>query len=416
MNKNKYAPLVMLAMVLMVLIGGGGFADTSTQASSLPSRAAALPVESKLPSTESPSEEVAPPTEVLEVEEAPVAKASPWADVDNVCESFTAVQGEPRYSKKKGRKTTPIHFKRNRYAYPVSDQKRTKDLIRLVAREMGVAEPDFFVAMAAHESSFHPEAIHILNEDLSANNKSWERHNYTAAREAELLNRLEHTDAKKSSFWKIKSALSSLRTYRGNPFWDARIEYDFVIPSRTLADGKKTAAQTVKMTKSAWALGYGLYGHNAVLYTKTWSTEAPPWILCSHQGIVDTIVEVWVARSVVRECEELSSTDPAKYGKEGGTYLGALRRLGTGRCSDKPLKRQWQLLLAEYGDEKNATTRGGGVPWQRKADFGKKWPASSNRDEILAHMLRRAEEEGLLRPTPLQRKKDGSEPVIVARK
>jgi hypothetical protein len=422
MHKNKYAPLAMFTMALMVLLGGGSFAETSTQAHMLPSHVAppvdtlseAAPEKVDLEETGAPHEE--PPVDPLEEERVEPLSKNPWASFPNVCESFTAHQGEVVFNKRKGRKTASVQYKRNRYAYPVSDQKRTKELIRLVAREMGVAEPDFFVAMAAHESSFHPEAVHILNEDLSANKKSWEKHNYTPAREAKLLHKLKEASTQNGAFWKVRSALNSLRTYKGNPFWDARIEYDFVIPGRVLADGSKTPEQTIKATKSAWALGYGLYGHNAVLYTKTWSPEAPPWILCSHQGILDTIIEVWVARSAMRECEELSATDPAKYGAEGGTYLGSLRRLGTGHCSDRPLRKQWQVLLAEYGDSKNLTARGGGVPWSRKADFGKKWPVSSDREEILAHMLRRAEEEGLLRPAPLQRKKDGSEPVVIARK
>lgn len=416
MVSKHIPPFAMLVMaVILVLSGGGGYAESSTKVSTL-SSISSVSGDLEKNELEPPQEKIADPEVEIEEETPEIVESDPWADLPNVCETFSAHQGVPKHNKRKGRRVAQINYRRNRYAYTISDQKRTKEIIRLVAREMGVAEPDFFVAMAAHESSFHPEAIHILNEDLAANKKSWERHNYTAAREASLRAKLSQSSARGDGFWKTKSTLSTLLTYKDNPHWNTRIEYDLVVPGRTLRDGTTTPSTTVRGTKSVWSLGYGLYGHNAVLYTKTWSPSAPPWVLCAHQGIIDTIVEVWVARAAARECEQLSSSNPAKYGHDGDSYLGTLRRLATGRCSAKPLKRQWQHLLAEYGDPRGRSVRGGSVPWGRSADFGKKWPSTSDRGVVLAHMLRRAEEEGLLRPAPLRRKKSGSEPVIVARR
>lgn len=411
-RKTERIPFAVIGILLFTLLGGTMLGGPESAASS------------PLSTTNSPApadepEVVALPevTPEEKLPSLPVAapapeNADPWKNIPNVCETFTAKQGKPTYNKKLGKRVAPINYQRNRYKYTISDQERTRDIIRLVAREMGVPEPDLFVAMALHESSAHPEAVHILNGDLSANRKAWDRHDYTAAKETALKARMR---SNKGDFWKARAALNTLMVYKDNPHWRSRIQFDLVIPDQTLAGGKTVKGKTLKDSRGVWQFGYGLYGHNAVLYTSTWDSSAPPWILCSHQGIVATIVQVWVARSAAYECNYLTKHEPKKYGTEGATYLGVLRRLATGRCSDRPLREDWQRLLKAYGDGPNPSARGGSVPWKAQAQFGKKWDEkTTDRKEILEHMLHRAEEEGLLRPQPLERKKENSEPDIVA--
>lgn len=413
-RKNHRLPLTVLSMLLIALVGGAMLAGPESAASSpLPSTDSSSEFSAELPETDLPEvtpEEKLPSTPTPK----PVAAQAkdPWKDFPNVCETFTAHQGEPKYNKRLGKRVAPINYQRNRYKYTISDQKRTKEIIRLVAREMGVPEPDLFVVMALHESSAHPEAIHILNGDLNANRKAWDRHDYTPAKEAALKLRMK---TQKKDFWKARAALNTLQVYKDNPYWRTRIQFDMVIPDQKIAGGKIVKGKTVKDSRGVWQFGYGLYGHNAVLYMNTWDPQAPPWALCAHQGILATIVQVWTARSAANECDYLSRTDPKKYGKEGATYTGVLRRLATGRCSDRPLRKDWQGLMETYGDGPNPAARGGSVPWKSKAQFGNKWDEkSTDRQKILEHMLRRAEEEGLLRPQPLERKKENSDPIIIA--
>lgn len=411
-RKTNRIPFAVIGLLLFTMLGGAMLAGPESAASSpLPFTSSSARVDE----LEVPALPEVSPEEKLP--ELPVAGANaetgdPWKDFPNVCETFTAHQGRPKYNKKLGKRVAPINYQRNRYKYTLSDQKRTRDVIRLVAREMGVTEPDLFVAMALHESSAHPEAVHILNGDLNANRKAWDRHDYTPAKEAALKSRMQ---THKGDFWKARGALNTLMVYKDNPHWRTRIQFDLVIPDQPLPGGKIAKGKTLKDSRGVWQFGYGLYGHNAVLFTSTWDRNAPPWVLCSHQGVIATIVEVWAARSAANECAYLTAHEPKKYGTEGATYLGVLRRLATGRCSDRPLRSGWQTLLKAFGEGSNPMARGGAVPWKSKASFGSKWDEkTTDRQEILAHMLRRIEEEGLLRPQPLERKKESSEPVLVA--
>lgn len=337
--------------------------------------------------------------EPVPVEEELPEISSTWKDIANTCETFTAFRGSPK--RKDGKLVATTTYRRNRYQYTVSDRERTREIIRLVAKEMGVEDPDIFVTMATHESSLQPETVHILNGDLRANRQTWARHDYTPEKETALRKRM----AEGKDYWKAKAALGYLETYKANPHWGAKVSYDLVIPPQKLRDGTMSAAQTVKEHKSVWQYGYGLYGHNAVYYTKAWSREAAPWILCAHQGIISTIVEVWVARDAAVECAYLSRTNPEKFGTEGATHLGVLRRLATGKCGKKKLNASWQKLIDQEED----------VAWSAKANFGSKWSQNTtDRQHILEHMLKRAEEEGLLRQQPLERKE--KKPAIVAKR
>jgi len=347
-----------------------------------------------------------------------------WSSYPNVCESFNMIQSTHRVKDSKGRWHYPINYRRNRYVRTEEDKARTRKLIELVAKEMGVKHPKFFAAFALHESTWNPEAIHILNPDREANQRAWKRHSYSRNKELQLEAALRRTNAQQKEYWSIKADLADVRLYKGNPHWNDHVAYSYVIPAHTGRDGKEVPKQSTDESRNVWSFGYGLYGMYAVGYVKIWDKQAPPWILCADEGIVATIIQVWAARNNTKECDSLTSKNPEKWGHDGGTYHGVLRRLARGKCSDDPLGPKWRQLMRTFSS----------VPWDSHADFGNKWPEyemerrggkwrykrdaegnkiPSSREAVLQHMLKRAEEEGLLRPAPLELKRPGTEPRVI---
>lgn len=354
-------------------------------------------------------------------------EVNPWHNYANVCETFTVIQSPRAVKRKRGGYSYPLRYKRNRYRRPRSDNDRTKAIVELVAKEMGVKHPKFFVGHATHESSLNPEAIHILNPDLEANSRAWARHSYNRTKELTLESRLAKADARTKEYWSLKAKLADVRLYKGNPHWEDRLAYDFVVPQHKVSSGTVLPEERLAESRNVWAFGYGLYGMYAVGYVKNWDREAPPWILCSHQGVVATIIQVWAARKAQAECDNLTDKNPEKWGHDGGNYRGTLRRLARGKCSDGKLGPKWQGIMRTY--EKN-----GWVSWEKSGDFGTKWPEwkmkkkrgkwvyekdeegnriPADREEVLSYMLQKVEEAGLLRPEPLTRKVPGSEPQIL---
>ena len=297
----------------------------------------------------------------------------------------------------------------------------------MVVEEMGGDEDaQRLVSMIAmHESSWNPEAIHILNPDLDANHKAWKRHTYLHSVEAGLEERLAKASAKRKEFWSIKARLHDIRLYEGNPHWNDELEFTYRIPEREFR-GETLPASEWQDQRSVWAFGYGLYGMNAVLFTHLWDKEAPPWILCADEGIQATVAAVWALRRNQIECTDLSRQNSEKWGIEGGSARGIVRRFARGQCSDKRLGPAWRKLMTKLDD----------VDWDGSPDFGdkftrhemykrnKKWrfrkdengkKIRADREPILAHMRAKAEKKGLLRPAPLERKNGASEPVVVSR-
>jgi len=360
-------------------------------------------------------------------------KTNPWHDYTNVCETFTVVEGTKKVRNKDGQMVWPSRHRRNRYNRKKSDTRRTQALVKMVVKEMGGdADAQRIVAMIAmHESSFNPEAIHILNPDREANQKAWQRHNYSPYLEQSIESKMESASAKTNdeNYYGLKSRLSDIRLYKGNPHWNDQLEYSYKIPEREHR-GEKFPASEWTENRSVWAFGYGLYGMNAVLFTHLWDHEAPPWILCGDEGIEATISAVWALRRIQTECDGLSKQNAAKWGSEGGSARGVVRRFARGQCSDKRLGKAWEKLMEEIGEGDN------GVDWDAHVDFGTKftrydrhmrggkwrWTRDENkkrvpadRTMILAHMREKAEANGLLREAPLTRKDPDSEPVIVKR-
>jgi len=369
--------------------------------------------------------------------------APAWSQYPNTCETFTVIEGDTRFKNRKGQRVYPVRHKRNRYERTGRDQRRTRKLIRLVAKEMGADEDaQYLVDMIAHhESSWNPYAIHILNEDLNANFEAWERHAYDAGREQKLLARMEEVGARASEYWQIKAELADLRLYKGNTFWDKKLAYQHVIPERTLHK-ETTPAQEFTEHRSVWAYGYGLYGMNAVLYTHWFDREAPPWMLCADEGIVATVTLIWALREQQEDCRYLSKDNPGKWGESGGSARGVIRRFARGQCNDRRLGPAWRRIMKDYDRY---------VAWEKEPDFGenftrfethrrggelkfryemevdpetgkkhtkrdergRKIKIPADREAILAHMHEKAARAGLLRERPLERDDPSSDDKVV---
>ena len=258
------------------------------------------------------------------------------------------------------------------------------------------------------------------------------------------------TSKQDASYYGMKRKLSHMRLYKGNPFWGAKLGYDYVIPEETFSGGETKPEEREKQWRNVWGYGYGLYGMNGILFTHIWDKEAPPWILCGEEGIVSTVIAVWSLRKAQRECDNLSAKDPEKYGTEGGTYETVIYRFARGKCptlKSKRLGKAWRKLMAEYSPhQKNGKQVG--IDFTARAVLGEKWPrwqthmrggirrttylkdekgelvrnglgskirVATPRDEIVAHMREKAQKRGLLRPTPLVRKDPESKPEIALR-
>jgi len=432
-QRYKTIPILFLLMTVMVITGAvliPGTSETSQDRLTSP-----LTTQVEEVAADTTATAAANVANVVPRKTKATVATNPWHNYPNACETFTVIQSPKLVRRKDGRQSYPIRYRRNRYHRPRSELKRTQEVIELVAKEMGVKDIKLFTGHASHEASYNPEAIHILNPDLDANSRAWSRHSYNRSTELALEAQLAKADAQKKEFWALKGKLADVRLYKGNPHWRDRIQYDYVVPETKGREGQTIPSERMPESRNVWQFGYGLYGMYAVGYVKNWDREAPPWILCSHQGVVATIIQVWSARKVQAECASLTASNPEKYGTDGGSNLGVLRRLARGKCSSGKLGPKWQALMAQY-------EKAGWINWDAEGHYGDKWPQwkmkkrrgkwvyvkdaegkkiPTDREAVLAHMLKRLDEEGLLRPEPLVRKpergtkeKVGREPIILS--
>jgi hypothetical protein len=449
-QKRTTVPVLMLGIFFLFTAGMVLAEDPSDEPSEtiadLDTSEVRQETEGQVPETPESSEEdeQSPVDEGTQSESEAPAAPSKWAAYPNVCETFTVIEGSERVRNRDGKLVYPVRYKRNRYDRKRSDQRRTRELIRLVAREMGADEAGQYLVdmIAHHESSWNPEALHILNRDREANLAAWERHSYDRGREIQLEKKLEEADARTREYWRIRAQLADLRLYKGNSFWDARLKYERKIPERTL-HGETTEAMEVEEERSVWAYGYGLYGMNSVLFVHVWDREAPPWILCGDEGIVATVTAIWALREHQEECGYLTDKDEEKHGTDGGNARGVIRRFARGHCGDGRLGPVWRRLMKEYGDhvdwdsvpdlghkftryemyrrngkwvyryEKEIDPETGKERYKRN-ERGQKIKVPADREAILAHMREKAAKAGLLREEPLERKQPDTEPVVVA--
>ena len=420
-GKLKALP-ALVVMVVVLTIAGGALAVTPN----VEERASPGVAESFFMETAKQTPADASSDAVIFLDASTEPPTNPWHNYPNACETFTVLEGSKLVKTKKG-KRYPVRYRRNRYKRRRSDQRRTHNLIKMIVKEMGGdRDAESIVSMIAmHESSWNPEAIHILNPDLSANQQAWTRHSYHRSTEMALEENLTKVSAKTKKFWDIKARLHDVRLYKDNPHWNDELGYTYRVPERSY-QGETIPASEWQGHRSVWAFGYGLYGMNAVLFTHIWDREAPPWVLCGDEGIEATIMAVWVLRHAETECATLSQRDPEKWGSEGGSARGVVRRFARGRCSDKRLGPAWRKLMAGRDD----------VDWDAPPNFGHKFGryetykrggkrrfrkeegrrVPSDRAVIVAYMRAKAEAKGLLREVPLERKVVDSEPVIIAQK
>jgi hypothetical protein len=424
---NRIAIPILFMFAITMIVGGAGALtpDAGTEAASSTVTESNVLAEATVDKTANEAANVAIPRTRPTV--ATVA-TNPWHNYTNVCETFTVTEGTKKVKNRNGQMVWPTRHRRNRYNRKKSDQRRTRELVKMVVKEMGGDDDaQRIVSMIAmHESSWNPEAIHILNPDLSANQAAWQRHSYNRSNELAIEARMNAASQKsnKDGYYGLKARLSDIRLYKGNPHWDDQLEYMYKIPEREHR-GEKYPASEWKESRSVWAFGYGLYGMNAVLFTHLWDRQAPPWILCADEGIEATVAAVWVLRRNQIECDNLSKQNPEKYGVEGGSAEGVVRRFGRGKCSDKRLGKAWRKLMAQIDIDWDASPNFGTkfTRYQRHMRGGKwRWTKDENkkripadRQEVLAHMRKKAAEKGLLRTTPLVRKNPDSAPVVVAR-
>lgn len=343
---------------------------------------------------------------------------NPWASYPYQCETFTVYESNKRvWSKTLKRHVYPVNYRRNRRKLSYADQKANYALARMVATEMGF-DPALVEMAADHEASGRPDVIHILSPDREANQGARAKYAYSPYREASLEEKMKSYSVHDRKYWVVKAELANVRRYKGNPNWDTSLRYEWHVPERP-----PVPAESWEESQSVWSYGYGLYGMNAVLYTHVWDSQAPPWIMCAEQGIVATIMYIWVARDAKPKCDQLSARDPETYTADGGSNRGIIRRMAKGQCGKGRLGPVWRRLMSEYGAKY-------GVDWDAPAKVGKKWPqfelykngkpkrdadgkrVPTDRQKILDHMVAKAKERGLLRPYS---RPDGVEPKLVGR-
>jgi hypothetical protein len=292
-----------------------------------------------------------PNIETPAVEVAAVAKVLPYQ-----CENFEVVVN------KKGK----LRHRRLRNEWSQEDRMRFKKLVEMVAEEMG-ADPRLLRLWALRESTYNPHAIHVLNPDLRAADRSWERHRYTPEKAARLEAIMRRSSAKKKPYWKAKSELARLTKFKENPHFFGEVEFDLVY-----ADGTRAREKA-----SRWSYGYGPFGFNPTYFLPLWDVEAPPWVFCNDDGISAVVTAVWAARRAQRECRSEGY---------GDSYEAVNRRFSSGSCRPRPERAAYFRKRA----------RAWGINPASKAKLGKRWPDSSDRGAVVAHMRERALEQDLL--------------------
>lgn len=316
--------------------------------------------------------------QITPASEDPEEKSPSLAIPDrSVCEDFEVIYYEKNGQMKR-------RFKRNRKDWGKKDRARFKQLVHLVATEMN-AEPRIFEGWSLRESTLNPSVIHLLNPDLEGATNSWQAHEYSKEKEAELLAKMEEVGARDPKFWKAKAKLHKIRKFQNNPYFDDKIEFKVTTPTETLMD-----------SMSSWSYGYGAFGMNPTLYQHIWDPEAPPWIFCSNEGIPAIVTAVWAARSQQEECQAL--------GWEG-TYRDINRRFGTGHCKQRKSLNGKGKVIRKYAKRTNLdldekAKLGCRKVWKkgkRKKVKVCKWDEeTTDRYEIVEYMTKRAQEKGIL--------------------
>jgi len=246
------------------------------------------------------------------------------------------------------------------------DRERFRGLVTMVAGELG-ADPGLLTLWSMRESTNNPYAIHVLNPDREAAEKTWAAHRWDPVRAAELAAEIEADPASAGGYWGPRAQLARIERYRGNRYYYAEVEYEVVDSSGSR--GLDSA--------SAWSYGYGPFGMNPTYYLQKWDADAPPWVFCEDDGLAAIVTAIWAARDHQRECERQGFGDSNEV---------VNRRFSSGHC--EPRKRDDMF-------RERASKRG--LDPDKRARLGKRWPAeSSDRVEVIEHLRAVAMERDLL--------------------
>lgn len=265
------------------------------------------------------------------------------------------------------RKDGRVWHKRLRHPWTEADRQRFRDLIELVAKELG-ADPKLLTLWALRESTYNPYAIHVLDPDVEASITSWRRHRWDPERAAELEAVMTELGARDPGYWTAKAELARISRFRDNLHYDAKIDYELVA-----TDGARHLGE-----RSAWSYGYGPFGFNPTYFLPTWDAAAPPWVFCNDDGLAAIVTAIWAAREHQRECAGLGF---------GSSNEVVNRRFSSGHCEPRPDRAE--------KFRKRARTRG--INPDARARLGSRWPAeTSDRAQLLSELRQQAADAGLL--------------------
>lgn len=260
-----------------------------------------------------------------------------------------------------------VWHKRLRHTWTEADRERFRELIVMVADELG-ADPKLLTLWALRESTYNPYAIHVLDPDIEASTASWRRHRWDPDRAAELEEVMAELGARDPQYWAAKAELARISRFRDNPHYDAQINYERVSP-----DGTREPDQ-----RSAWSYGYGPFGFNPTYFVPIWGSQAPPWVFCNDDGLAAIVTAIWAAREHQRECAGLGFGDSNEV---------VNRRFSSGHCDPRP----------DRAEKFRTRARRRGIDPDARARLGVRWPAEqSDRTQLLDHLRAKAIEQGLL--------------------
>lgn len=225
------------------------------------------------------------------------ALLAPHADFPGQCEDLTLVM-------RKGEQ------KLVRVRRPMARAK-VERIIRATAAEMG-ADPTLLLAIAQHESTMQPAALHVLSGDTRAGLLAWQAGTFSEARAARYQSIIDQ-GAKHPNFYKAQLGMWRMNRYKSNPHWF-------------------TTAQVGDRTINTWTWGYGLYGMAPVLFVGAWDKTSPPWVLCDP--VVATATLVWALRTQKVQCAAQGET---------GTIEQTIARYASGKCGRK-MGKSWRGL------------------------------------------------------------------------
>lgn len=279
------------------------------------------------------------------------AMVSQWEPYPYTCTDIVA------YETRKG----DLIFKSTNDEIPESQTERTREIVKLVASEMG-ADPRLFLIWAKRESKFRYDIVGVHPSDISANQDAWEDHRWSTEKHSYLSDILE--DPTHENYWKAKGEYQKIQKFVDNPYYNHEISVPVFI---------KNSDEPSKYVKvNAWSFPYGLYSMNSALYGEP---DMPPWAHCDDDGVFSTIKAVWASRKFQNQCESLGFV---------GDYGTIDRRFSRGHCMENASKDFSKRAASHH---LNVKTR---------ARLGKKFPKkSTKKDVIIQHMKDRVKEECL---------------------